>query len=59
VLEILTYYSTLRFLRAVRVQTAFNDYAYWDRLIGYKPHNDKPRDLAGVCLRALHSYQWN
>jgi len=31
VLEILTYYSTLRFLRAVRVQTAFNDYAYWDR----------------------------
>jgi len=32
VLEILTYSSTLRFLCAVLVQTAFNNDAYWNRL---------------------------
>ena len=33
VLEILTYLSTLRFLRAVHVQTDCNNYAYCGRLL--------------------------
>ncbi|GMB65270.1 hypothetical protein PPNK14_31610 [Pectobacterium parmentieri] len=49
-LEILTYWCTLRFLRAVRVQTGGTNNAYWNRL--YITSGNAP-DMRGVSRHRI------